>query len=91
MRLFRLYRRVDVGGRSGIGLVAEGVRFSNGKVAVSFLPGRADVTTVSVYDSMEDVEALHGHEDRTTIVPVSTEQYAESRPEKSHIGRRRVA
>lgn len=81
MKLFRLFRTEDVSGQSGTGLIAEVVKFSTGKCVVSFLPGKADVTTVTVYDSLDDVVALHGHDDRTRLVPVSLEQFA-----RDHVG-----
>lgn len=76
MRLYRLYRYDDVSGVSGTGLVAEACVFSSGKCAVSFLPGLADVASVTVYDSILEAERIHGHDGRTQFVPVSTAEYA---------------
>lgn len=58
MRLFRLVRYVDESGVSGTGHVADGVVFWNGKCAVSW---RTKHTSVAVYDDIETVEAIHGH------------------------------
>lgn len=68
-RRFRLWRDEDVSGCSGIGFVAEGVRFTNGKVALAFLQdlGKA-VKNVEVFDSIDDVVAIHGHEGRTKVI-----------------------
>jgi hypothetical protein len=64
MRRFRLIRTEDVSGVSGTGVVAEGVAFSSGKVALSWC---SDLPTVTVYDSISDLERIHGHEGRTHI------------------------
>jgi hypothetical protein len=37
VRLFTLDRKEDVSGTSGIGIVAEGIEFSNGKCALAWL------------------------------------------------------
>jgi hypothetical protein len=64
MRRFRLIRTEDVSGVSGTGVVAEGVSFSSGKVALSWC---SSVPTVTVYDAIGDLERIHGHEGRTRI------------------------
>ena len=63
-RLFVLNRRVDATGTSGTGIVAEGVRFSNGKVALHWL---SHLGAVNVYDSMDVCEVLHGHDGNTVV------------------------
>ncbi len=64
-RRFVLQRDVDKTGTSGTGVVAEGVCFSNGKVALHWL---SHLGAVNVYDSMDVTQALHGHEGSTQIV-----------------------
>ena len=64
MRRFVLYRREDVSGISGTGFVAEGVRFSDGAVALRWL--RAP-HTISVYPSVDALLAVHGHRGRTEL------------------------
>ena len=95
MRLYRLYRREDVSGVSGIGLVAECVVFASGRCVVSFLPGLADVSSVTVYDSLDDAKAIHGHQGRTVFVPVTADEYSgraqRQEAKVSKIGRRRLA
>ncbi len=66
MRTFVLYRHEDVSGVSGTGIVAEGTAFSNGKVAVAW-GGRANAPSVIVYNSVADVEKVHGHDGKTEI------------------------
>ena len=64
-RLFHLKRDIDETGVSGIGIVAEGVEFTNGMVAMTwFSPHRC----MNFYESIKTVEQLHGHEGNTKIV-----------------------
>lgn len=62
---FWLQRTEDVSGVSGTGRVAEGVIFTNGKVALSWL---TPTTSIVVYDSITVCEQIHGHEGRTRVV-----------------------
>lgn len=65
MRLFELHRDVDETGISGTGVVAQGVEFDDGRCAMRWLPG---VTSTVVYDSLGDLERIHGHGGKTRIV-----------------------
>jgi len=65
MRRFHFLRLEDVSGTSGCGRVAEGVIFSNGKVALEWLSKHS---STNLYDSIDDVEFIHGHEGKTKIV-----------------------
>lgn len=65
MRRFVLDRREDATGTSGMGVVAEGVEFSNGQCAVHWL---SQLETVTVYANVRVVERLHGHDGRTSIL-----------------------
>lgn len=64
-RRFVLDRQEDVTGTSGTGIVAEGVLFSCGKVALTWF---SHYGAVNVYDSLEVVKVLHGHQGRTKVV-----------------------
>lgn len=64
-RRFVLYRRVDVTGISGTGVVAWGVLFPDGKVATRWNGYPAQTCS---FDSIEDVETIHGHEGNTRVV-----------------------
>lgn len=66
-RLFLLYRHEDATGVSGTGIVAEGCQFSDGRVALRWTTDKAPSST-AVYDSIGDVEAIHGHDGRTELV-----------------------
>jgi hypothetical protein len=65
MRRFHFMRLEDASGVSGCGKVAEGVVFSNGKVALEWLSSHS---STNLYNSLADVEFIHGHEGRTKIV-----------------------
>lgn len=62
MKRFRLHRIEDVSGVSGLGFVAEGVQFSDGKVAIRWYGEHASVV---MWDDIADAEAIHGHGGRT--------------------------
>jgi hypothetical protein len=63
--MFMLRRTEDVSGLSGTGMVAEGVEFTDGRVAMRW---RTEVTSTVLYDSVEDVVWIHGHEGRTELI-----------------------
>ena len=65
MKMFYLKRDNDESGISGTGRVAQGFVFDNGKVAVTWLSEHPSVT---VYDSLGEVTAIHGHGGKTEIV-----------------------
>lgn len=63
--LFHLERDEDETGVSGIGRVAEGIIFSNGKVVLSWL---TEATSLAVYENMNHLETIHGHGGKTRVV-----------------------
>lgn len=65
MRRFNLLRKEDETGISGTGVVAEGIKFTNGKCAMNWL---TSVSSVAVYDSMVELVQIHGHEGKTIVV-----------------------
>lgn len=69
MRLFYLERVEDKTGTSGTGKVAEGCMFQCGKVAMTWL---SHFGTMTLFDNIQVVEHLHGHEGATKIVWVDT-------------------
>lgn len=78
MKLFQLKRLEDESGVSGTGIVAEGVQFSNGKCSLSWL---TKFTSVTVYDDIESLVAIHGHNGKTIL-----EWLVDHRGEKLHKG-----
>lgn len=66
-RLFVLQRDIDETGVSGTGIVAEGVAFSDGTVALRWTS--AWPTSVVFHErGVESVEAIHGHGGKTRVV-----------------------
>lgn len=65
MRTFWLKRIEDSTGVSGIGVVAEGVQFSNGKCAISWL---TNLSSIAIYDNIETLEKIHGHGGSTLVI-----------------------
>ena len=63
---FVLYRYEDESGVSGVGLVAWGFQFPDGRVAVRWCSG--DIRQTTVWDCIEDVEAIHGHHGKTVLL-----------------------
>lgn len=63
--MFYLMRRHDHSGVSGTGVVAEGIEFSDGRVAMRWL---TDTASTCVYDSMDDLIGVHGHGGSTEVV-----------------------
>ena len=64
MRRFVLRRLTDESGISGDGLVAEGVRLSNGQAILHWL---SQFSTVSVVHSVDVIVATHGHDGKTVL------------------------
>lgn len=64
MRLFKLVRSEDVSGVSGTGVIAEGVEFHDGQVALSWFGVHH---TVELCPSIKDIIEIHGHGGRTVV------------------------
>lgn len=69
--LFFLRRDVDVTGVSGSGVVAEGVIFTDGTVAMRW---RTGTTSTAIYDGIADVVSIHGHNGSTKAISASHPQ-----------------
>ena len=65
LKRFILQRDIDESGVSGEGLVAEGVEFTGGMVAMTWLSPHK---CVNVYDNIKVVESLYGHNGKTKVV-----------------------
>ena len=72
IRVFSLVRSEDESGVSGTGVVAEGVELSSGQCVLSWLttPRGWDRVPagVAVYESLEHLEAVHGHGGKSQVV-----------------------
>lgn len=64
-RRLRLRRLHDVTGVSGEGVVAEGVQFSDSRVALRWVVGSARSTVV--WDNISEAIAVHGHDGNTVL------------------------
>lgn len=64
-RRYALVRDEDASGVSGTGLVALGVQWPDGVCALRWV---SEHRSTAVYDTIQDVEAIHGHGGRTRIV-----------------------
>lgn len=62
---FVLRRDEDESGVSGEGVVAQGVVFTDGAVALRWL---TEYRSTGIYNSIEDVERIHGHGGKTKVV-----------------------
>jgi hypothetical protein len=63
-RRFYLKRTKDISGVSGVGIVAEGCVFANHRCVLSWLPV---TTSFEIFDNVEDLLKIHGHNGCTTI------------------------
>ena len=64
MKVFYLWRNEDESGISGTGRVAQGFVADNGRVALFWLSQHPSVT---VYDNIGEVNAIHGHAGKTEV------------------------
>jgi len=65
MRRFQLYRKRDISGVSGTGIVAEGVLFGNGSVALRWLTN--GVHSIVIHQNVQAMMKVHGHNGATII------------------------
>lgn len=59
MRRFHIVREDDPNGMSGVGIVGEGVQFTDGTCAYRFI--NTEFRIESIADNIHQVEALHSH------------------------------
>lgn len=64
-RIFGLYRKEDPTGISGTGIVATGIEWENGRCAIQW---RSAVSSVALYESIDDIRLIHGHGGSTEII-----------------------
>jgi hypothetical protein len=57
-RMFAIIRDVDTTGRSGTGLVAEGVIFSDGTTVIRWT---SELSSTTVFEDFDTCKAIHGH------------------------------
>ena len=69
MKFYYLCRKEDVSGTSGTGHVAEVAEFDDGTVVVHWPRDRnaAGVVSTTVFNSIDDVLTVHGHDGKTDV------------------------
>lgn len=69
MKMYRLCRKEDVSGTSGTGYIAQIAEFDDGTVAVRWVGSMnaSGVASTTVFNSIDDVVRVHGHNGRTVI------------------------
>jgi hypothetical protein len=72
VRRFVLVRHVDPSGVSGTGVIAEGVEFTDGTIALRW---RSDTPSTGVYANAAAVEHIHGHRGATDIAWIDRPRY----------------
>jgi hypothetical protein len=65
MKMFHLLRMEDESGISGTGVIAEGVEFTDGVVVMRWT---TDHKSTAIYESVKDVQTIHGHGGKTQII-----------------------
>lgn len=65
MRRFHLHRMKDETGKSGIGIVAEGLVFTDGTAVLRWMSA---TPSTLIFASQEQMEKIHGHDGKTTII-----------------------
>lgn len=68
MRTFELHRIEDETGVSGTGIVAQGCVFDDGWVVMRWVN---EPHTTTLFESIQDVEHIHGHHGKTQILYTS--------------------
>ncbi|MEW6584798.1 MAG: hypothetical protein AB1442_04200 [Nitrospirota bacterium] len=63
-RRFELIRHEDQTGISGVGKIAEGVKFSTGKCVIAWITA---IPSITVYDSVDQIITVHGHDGTTEL------------------------
>ncbi len=77
MRRFILRRIEDESGISGTGVVAEGIRFSNGQAVLHWT---TQLSSVAVYHSVDVIVQVHGHDGKTVLEWVDADPIAPPPP-----------
>lgn len=72
MKYFRLIRNVDIHGNSGTGCVFTGVIFKSGKAVYMW---SSEIGTVTVADSITQIENLHEHSGKGKVEIFDPEKY----------------
>ena len=63
-RRFWLHRHADATGTSGVGRVADGIQWHDGTATLRW---RTERSSTAHYDSVADIEHIHGHGGQTVV------------------------
>jgi len=76
---FHLLRLEDASGVSGLGIVARGVVLETGKCVLYW---RTFYSSISIYESLAEVESIHSHGGKTQLVMGCPCQKTKKKPKK---------
>lgn len=79
-KTFYLKRSEDESGVSGTGVVATGVLFPSGKAVLEWLTFHS---SIGVYQNIEDVTKIHGHNGKTVVVFTESDEKGKKRKRNS--------
>jgi hypothetical protein len=65
VRTFYIFRHEDVNGLSGVGIVAVGVVWPNGKAHMQWTSFRA---SFEIHESIDNLMEIHGHSGKTELI-----------------------
>lgn len=65
---FYLNRVEDESGVSGTGIVAVGVKLPSGRCILEWVSKRTSANSLGIYDDMDDLKKVHGHDGKTEVV-----------------------
>jgi len=65
MKRFNLNRIEDETGTSGVGVIAEGIVFTDGTTVLRWLSAHPSIV---VYGSFTDMETIHSHGGKTEVI-----------------------
>ena len=65
LRRFYLKRDEDDTGVSGVGIVAEGVEWTDGSVHIRWM---TSISGKNIYDNIKSMMNIHGHEGKTKLI-----------------------
>lgn len=86
-RRFVLYRHEDMTGPSGTGVVATGVLWHDGSASIQWLATYASVVYWPAPNTLEAINAVHGHVGMTQLIWIDPEHAPEGgyrEPETDH-------
>ena len=80
MRTYYLRRDEDVSGNSGCGRVAQVAEFDDGTAVLHWNRGAnaSGVASTEVFSSVSDLLRIHGHNGRSVLEPIDTEDAVEA-------------